>query len=89
MVIPVCWRNCWRSARSLHPPARRNAPEKRAAEAARQRGQQLIEQRFALRRRQIIRRVAMALKNQRQLRKQQLGHRIPCASLRAHSCSSW
>ena len=49
---------------------------KGAAKAGRQRGQQFVQQRFALRRRGIIRRVAMALQRQRQLGKKQFGHRI-------------
>ena len=57
-------------------PLTKQLKNKRSVQAAGQFGQQLIEERFALGRRPVIGRIAVAMKNQRQLRKQQLGHVI-------------
>ena len=57
-------------------PLAKTVKKEGTIEAARQLGEQLIEQRFALSCRQIIGGVAIALKNKHQLRKQQFGHII-------------
>ncbi len=89
MVIPVCWRNCWRSARSLPPSCSQKRSRTKglfrlAASAASSLSSSASRCVAADHPSRSDGAATSAPAGQKQF-----GHRISCASRRAHSCSSW